>query len=646
MKLSTVCTSSVSVSVTILFFFWQWGVISIDDYAVVAEKGSVFQRSATPTPTPPFIPPKMLMQNKLITQFDNSDGDGDGVEKETTTTTTLVDVISCCSVPDDDDEEEEANSNSNSNNSSPQLRRPMIGKMPQMSEEQTLQVLQDAETAWDGGAGAWPQLPLRERITAIEQLLTELESNQRTIMIQALMWEIGKNQKDAEAEFDRTMAFGRSVIAVVRGLNDDNEFAGSWKKYGATVRAYLKRAAIGIVLCLGPMNYPLNETYATLLPALLMGNVVVMKIPSVGGLVHLLTMEAFQKYTPGALHFVSGRGRETMPTLMKTGKIDSLAFIGGSAAADALIRHHPSPHRLKIFLQLEAKNMGIFLPNLFEKCDDNSRVKEEELATALDQAVLGALSFNGQRCTSLKIFFIPQGHGLEFSRQMAKRIDNMHTGLPWQLWNDNDTNDDDEDDTTKPHYSHFTPLPSKSRIELMRRLIDDAVSKGATIVNKQGGEILGDNDSTLMVPAVLYPVTPDMDIYYEEQFGPIVPITEYDTLDTVFQYGQDGKYGQQVSIFVSESEEEETVQAAAQLVDRFSTVFGKININSQCGRSPDTVPFSGRRSSAMGVMSVTEALREFSIPTVVSYPTNNNNNNSNQRILQQIAATSTFLQPL
>jgi len=615
--------------------------------AVAAEKGSVFQRSATtPTPTQPFIPPKMLMQNKLITQFDvngDVDGDGDCTDEETaTTTTSLVDVISCCSVPDATAEDSKSNS----------LRRPIIGKMPQMNEEQTLQVLTDAETAWDGGSGAWPQLPLSERLNKIEHLLTELETKQRTSMIQALMWEIGKNLKDAEAEFDRTIAFGRSVIAVVRGGlsndDDDNEFAGSWKSYGSTVRAYLKRAAIGIVLCLGPMNYPLNETYATLLPALLMGNIVVMKIPTTGGLVHLLTMEAFQKHTPGALHFVSGRGRDTMPTLMKTGKIDSLAFIGGSAAADSLIRQHPSPHRLKIFLQLEAKNMGIFLPNLFMECDDdentkNNKYRDKELSTALDQAVLGALSFNGQRCTSLKIFFIPKGHGLEFSRQMAKRIDNMHTGLPWQLWNDEDTDGNGNENDRKPHYSHFTPLPSKSRIELMRRLIDDAVSKGATIINKQGGEILGGSDSTLMVPAVLYPVTPDMDIYYEEQFGPIVPITEYDTLDTVFQYGQDGQYGQQVSIFVSsEAESEEDTVQAAQLVDRFSTVFGKININSQCGRSPDTVPFSGRRSSAMGVMSVTEALLEFSIPTVVSYP----DRTSNQRILQQIQQTSTFLQPL
>jgi len=284
---------------------------------------------------------------------------------------------------------------------------------------------------------------------------------------------------------------------------------------------------------------------------------------------------------------------------------------------------------LKIFLQLEAKNMGIFLPDLFKK--GSQRI--EELSKAIDQSVLGALSFNGQRCTSLKLFFIPKGHGAEFSKLMAERINNMHVGLPWQSWGQSA-----DDSDSKPTYSHFTPLPNKKRTDLMKRLINDAVSKGAKIVNKKGGEIIGGIESTLMVPAVLYPVTPEMDIYYEEQFGPVVPITEYESLDTVLSYGQKGAYGQQVSIFVSEEE----TKSAALLLDRFSTVFGKININSQCARSPDTLPFSGRRSSAMGVMSVKDALREFSIPTVVAYK----DSDINTRIVQEIESASTFLQPL
>jgi glyceraldehyde-3-phosphate dehydrogenase (NADP+) len=69
--------------------------------------------------------------------------------------------------------------------------------------------------------------------------------------------------------------------------------------------ARARRSAIGLVLCLGPFNYPFNETYAALIPALLAGNVVIMKIPSIGGLAHFLTMEAFaEHFPPGAMNFV------------------------------------------------------------------------------------------------------------------------------------------------------------------------------------------------------------------------------------------------------------------------------------------------------------------------------------------------------
>ena len=124
----------------------------------------------------------------------------------------------------------------------------------------------------------WPQMSFLERLNAIEAVIQDLETNQREKMVHVLMWEIGKNRKDAEAEFDRTMQFGRELMRVMHGIHadgsdapHDDEFGGTWKSIGPTM-AFVRRAAIGIILCLGPMNYPLNETYATLIPALLMGN--------------------------------------------------------------------------------------------------------------------------------------------------------------------------------------------------------------------------------------------------------------------------------------------------------------------------------------------------------------------------------------
>jgi len=79
--------------------------------------------------------------------------------------------------------------------------------------------------------------------------------------------------------------------------------------------------------------------------------------------------------------------------LMSSGKIDVLAFIGSSRVADILKKQHPIPHRLKSVLGLEAKNAGIIL-------------KDANLQSTVKECFLGSLSYNGQRCTALKILFV------------------------------------------------------------------------------------------------------------------------------------------------------------------------------------------------------------------------------------------------
>ena len=162
-----------------------------------------------------------------------------------------------------------------------------IGGMVQMKADQVEKILAESKAAWNGGSGVWPQMTLKARIAAIEDLVQELQKKRQEI-IHVLMWEIGKNQKDAASEFDRTMEF---VGKLIDAIKTDPQFTSGWETVGK-FKAFVRRAAVGIILCLGPYNYPLNETYATLIPALLMGNVVIMKIPTIGGLTHLLTSES------------------------------------------------------------------------------------------------------------------------------------------------------------------------------------------------------------------------------------------------------------------------------------------------------------------------------------------------------------------
>lgn len=99
------------------------------------------------------------------------------------------------------------------------------------------------------------------------------------------------------------------------------------------------------------------------------------------------------------------------------------------------------------------------------------------------------------------------------------------------------------------------------------------------------------------------------------------------------QYYDRSKYGQQCAIFTRDA------ASVSTLVDFLSTAVGRININTQCGRSPDSVPFSGRRSSALGTMSISESLKQFSVEIVVA----GSDNNANGVIMKNLSKKSSFL---
>jgi glyceraldehyde-3-phosphate dehydrogenase (NADP+) len=155
---------------------------------------------------------------------------------------------------------------------------------------------------------------------------------------------------------------------------------------------------------------------------------------------------------------------------------------------------------------------------------------------------------------------------------------------------------------------NITPLPEPQKPNYLAEVIADAEAHGARVVNEGGGTASG----PLVYPALLYPVQAGMKVWREEQFGPVVPVASFASTDEAIQYIIDSDHGQQVSIFGSESEE------VASLVDQLVNQVSRVNINAQCQRGPDTFPFTGRKDSAEGTLSVYDALRSFSIRTVVA----------------------------
>ena len=469
----------------------------------------------------------------------------------------------------------------------------LLGTVPNLTGDQAIEALNSAYRAYDKGQGLWPTMRVADRISCMEEFAEQMKTK-RDEVVQLLMWEIGKSLPDSQKEFDRTVEYIYDTIEDYKQMDRDS--AKFQKNSG--VYAHVRRGPLGVVLCLGPYNYPLNETFALLIPALIMGNTTIFKPAKHGVLLLSPLMEAFQKSFPeGVVNIIYGRGRVLATPIMKTGKVDVLALIGNSKSANAIQANHPFKNRLRLVLGLEAKNPGIVLP-------------DADLDLAIDECITGSTSFNGQRCTALKVLYVHEHIVDKFNKRFAERVDALKFGNPW------------EKDVK------LTPLPEPGKPAYIQELIDDAVAKGATVLNKKGGE----TTENYIFPAVLYPVTKEMRVYQEEQFGPVIPIVSFKNIQEPLDDMAESNYGQQVSVFGSE------IKTLAPLIDTLVNLVCRVNLNSAAQRGPDVYPFTGRKDSAVGTLSVHDALRSFSIRTFVASKDTEYNNAILEELLDKKAS--------
>lgn len=469
----------------------------------------------------------------------------------------------------------------------------LLGTIPAMGEPEASEVVTAAVSAYNNGQGLWPTMKVSDRIKCMENFVAQMKAT-RSEVVKYLMWEIGKSLTDSEKEFDRTVEYIYDTIEDYKQLDRDS--ARFTKSQG--VNAMVRRGPLGVVLCLGPYNYPLNETFSLLIPAIIMGNTVIFKPAKHGVLLISPLMAAFQDSFPkGVINIVYGRGREVAAPIMQSGKIDILALIGNSKSAIALQDLHPNKNRLRLVLGLEAKNPAIILP-------------DADLDLAIQECLTGTLSFNGQRCTALKVLYVHETIAAEFNRRFADKVDALLFGNPW-----------DKGVT-------LTPLPEREKPDYIQELIDDATSKGAEIINRKGGE----RTENYIFPAVLFPVSKTMRVYHEEQFGPVIPILTFKDIQEPLNDMAESNYGQQVSLFGQD------IKTIAPLIDTLVNLVCRVNLNSSCQRGPDVYPFTGRKDSAVATLSIHDALRSFSIRTFVASKDNAYNNAILQELLNSKAS--------
>ena len=178
-----------------------------------------------------------------------------------------------------------------------------------------------------------------------------------------------------------------------------------------------------------------------------------------------------------------------VPALLGSGKVNVLTLIGSSR----LPIISPKINRLRAILGLDAKNAAIVMP-------------DADLELAVKECLLGALTFNGQRCTALKALLVHSAIVSRFMQRLTEEIAKLKIGMPWE-----------------PGVS-ITPLAEPSKAAYLAECIIDAEARGARIVNPGGGSAC----KSLFYPALVYPVREGMRLYREEQFGPVLPVIPFD----------------------------------------------------------------------------------------------------------------------
>ncbi|MGK5173802.1 NADP-dependent succinic semialdehyde dehydrogenase [Geodermatophilus sp. CPCC 205761] len=277
---------------------------------------------------------------------------------------------------------------------------------------------------------------------------------------------------------------------------------------GAT-EAYVVHQPLGVVLAIMPWNFPLWQAMRFAAPALMAGNVGLLKHASNVPQTALYLEELFRKAGfPGGVFQTLLIGSGAVERVLRDDRVVA-ATLTGSGPAGQSVAAIAGDALKKTVLELGGSDPFIVMPSA-------------DLDKAAEVAVTARCQNNGQSCIAAKRFFVHADVAEEFTRLFAEKLAAMTVGDPMA------------EDT------QIGPLATESGLEDVERYVQEAVEKGATVVTG-GGRV--DRPGWFYEPTLVTGVTPDMGIYSEEVFGPVAALFTVADLDEAIRIANDHVYG-------------------------------------------------------------------------------------------------------
>lgn len=439
-------------------------------------------------------------------------------------------------------------------------RHEVIGSVQSVTKNEVDKAIESAHEVQED----WANLSLTQRGQYLDRWADEINKDVNNLAM-AVMDEVGKNFDDAKKEVLRTVDLIHYTVQEALHMNGqsmrgDGFPGGSKDKVGI-----ITRVPLGTVLAISPFNYPINLSAAKIAPALMAGNTVIFKPATQGSICGIKMIEAFDRagFPAGVLSLLTGRGSIIGDYLTEHQGINMISFTGSTKTGQHLSE---KSIMIPLVLELGGKDPAIVCENA-------------DLDRTAKNIVSGAYAYSGQRCTAVKRVLVNDKVADQLVEKLEPLVESLKVGSPAE------GND-------------IVPLIDDKAADFVQDLIDDAVTKGATLITGST------RNGNLLAPTLLDNVTPDMDIAWVEPFGPVLPIIRVHSNEEAVKIANESDFGLQASVFTQDIDEALEISRGVEA--------GTVQVNGRPSRGPDNFPFLGVKASGLGTQGVHNSILSMS----------------------------------